>query len=271
VTSFTTPALPGGSALYVLAVGRLADLPRQATGFSLLAVADGGVIATLQQDPTVYALHASPDAPAVDIREASSDALLAGNLAYGAIGGVQVPPGDYTLDFYAAGSAPGTPAASAQVTGLAAGQRYLAIATGFLSPVGDEPAFQLVAVRDDLAVDAGGARIGVVHASPDAPTVDVGTAIGAVMDQPALVEDLDFAESAAGEGLAVPAASLRIGVAAANTTAAVATFDVTTTAGLRAFAVATGALSPAAGEQPFRLTIVNTSASPWTATAIAPN
>ena len=262
VTSFTTPALPGGSALYVLAVGRLADLPRQATGFSLLAVADGGVIATLQQDPTVYALHASPDAPAVDIREASSDALLAGNLAYGAIGGVQVPPGDYTLDFYAAGSAPGTPAASAQVTGLAAGQRYLAIATGFLSPVGDEPAFQLVAVRDDLAVDAGGARIGVVHASPDAPTVDVGTAIGAVMDQPALVEDLDFAESAAGEGLAVPAASLRIGVAAANTTAAVATFDVTTTAGLRAFAVATGALSPAAGEQPFRLTIVNTSASP---------
>ena len=271
VTSFSAPALPGGSELFAIAIGRLGDHPRLATGFSVMAIGDGGLIGTIAQDPMVYALHASPDAPAVDIREATSDAMLVGNLAYGAIKGVQVPPGDYTLDFYGAGSPAGTPATSARVTGLAAGQRYLAVASGFLSPVGSEPAFRLIATADELAIDPTRARIGAIHASPDAPSVDIATATGNTMATPALIEDFDFGEVAGGEGLAVPAATLRLGVAPANSATAVATFDVTTVNGLRAFAVATGALTPAAGEQPFRLTVVDTTRSPWTATAIAPN
>ncbi len=87
----------------------LGDLPRQATGFSLMAVGPTGLVGTIAQDPTVFALHASPDAPAVDIREATSDALLIDNLAFGQLERVQVPPGDYTLDFYA----PPPPPASA--------------------------------------------------------------------------------------------------------------------------------------------------------------
>ncbi|MBE7451995.1 MAG: DUF4397 domain-containing protein [Kofleriaceae bacterium] len=271
VTSFSAPALPGGAELFVIAIGRLGDLPRQPTGFSLAAIGDAGLVGILAQDPTVYALHASPDAPDVDVRVAANDALLIGDLGYGELRGVQVPPGSYELDFYAAGSAPGTPAASAQVPGLAAGQRYLAVATGFLAPGSGEPGFQLIAVADELAIDASGARLGAIHASPDAPAVDIATATGQVMDSPALVAGLAFGAAAAGAGLEVPAASLRVGVAAAGQSTAVATFDVTTVDGLRAFAVATGALAPAAGRQPFRLTIVDTSASPWTATAIAPN
>lgn len=271
VTRFTTPALPAGGELFVIAVGRLADHPRLATGFSLMAVGADGLVGLVAQDPVVYALHASPDAPAVDVREATSDGLLIGGLGHGAIGGVQVSPGDYTLDFYPAGSPAGTPVTSARVTGLAAGQRYLAVATGFLTPVGAEPGFRVIAAPDQLAIDPTRARLGAIHASPDAPTVDVATATGNTMSQPALIEDLDFGEVVAGEGLAVPPAALRLGVAPANATTAVATFAVTTTAGLRGFAVATGALTPAAGEQPFRLTVVDTSVSPWTATAVAPN
>lgn len=271
VTSFSAPALPAGAELFAIAIGRLGDHPRLSTGFSVMAIGDAGAIGTIAQDPMVYALHASPDAPAVDIREAASDGLLIGNLAYGAIKGVQVPPGNYDLDFYGAGAPVGTPAATARVTGLAAGQRYLAVASGFLSPVGNEPGFRLIATADELAIDPSRARIGAIHASPDAPMVDVATATGNTMTQPALIEDLEFGEVAGGEGLAVPAASLRLGVAAANQLGAVATFNVTTVDGLRAFAVATGALTPAAGEQPFRLTVVDTTASPWTATAIAPN
>ncbi len=269
--TISAPALPQGAELFVMAIGRLGDLPRQSTGFSLLAIGEAAVLGTLAQDPTVIALHASPDAPAVDIREGARDGLLIGNLAYGQVKSVQVPPGTYDLEFYGAGSPAGTPAAAAPSGGLVAGQRYLAIATGFLTPAAGEPAFRLVAARDDFDIDVDSARIGAIHASPDAPIVDIGTATGVVMATPRLVEDLEFGEVAGGAGLEVPAATLRIGVAPANAANAVATFPLTTIAGLRAFAVATGALTPAAGEQPFRLSVVNTSVWPWTVTAIAPN
>ncbi|MEZ4367594.1 MAG: DUF4397 domain-containing protein [Kofleriaceae bacterium] len=271
VTAFTTPALPAGADLFVIALGRLADLPRQDSGFALLAVGPAGVVGRIDQNPVVYALHASPDAPDVDIREASSDGLLIGALPYGGLDSVQVPPGSYTLDFYGAGSPAGTPAASATTPALAAGQRYLAVATGFLSPVGDEPGFQLIAVADEFALDDPDARLRAIHASPDAPAVDIGTAVGFTMDAPVLIEDAAFGDATAGAGLSVPAAALTLGVAAANAPTAVATFGVTTTAGLRAFAVATGALSPAGDEAPFALTVVDTTASPWTVAALAPS
>jgi Domain of unknown function (DUF4397) len=271
VTTFSAPALPEGGELFVVAIGRLGDLPRQATGFSLLAVGEAAVLGTLAQDPTVIALHASPDAPSVDIREGARDGLLIGNLAYGQVKSVQVPPGTYDLDFYGAGSPAGTPAATSSSGALVAGQRYLAIASGFLTPVAGEPPFRLIAARDDFELDADSARIGAIHASPDAPVVDIGTATGNVMATPRLVEDLAFGQVAGGVGLEIPAATLRIGVAAANAPNAVATFPLTTAVGLRAFAVATGALTPVGNEQAFKLSVVNTSVWPWTVTAIAPN
>jgi hypothetical protein len=272
VTAFTTPALPAGGELFLIAAGRLGDLPRTATGFAVIAVGPSGLVGIVKQNPVVYALHASPDAPAVDVRNADGDGVVAADLAFGELARAQVPPGAYTLDVYAAGSPPGTPAASAAVPALAAGGRYLAIASGFLSPVGDEAPFQLIALEDQLAVTATGARVRVVHASPDAPAVNVGTltAGGSTLAEPVLVPGLAFPTATAAEGLAVPAAALRLGVSAAPSTAAVAAFPVTTVDGLRAFAVAAGALSPGDGEASFRLLIVDTTAAPWTVAAVAP-
>lgn len=271
VTAFTTPELPAGGELFVIAIGRLGELPRQDTGFSLLAVGPSGVIGRIPQNPTVFALHASPDAPTVDIREASGDALLIGDLAYGELGQVQVPPGSYTLDVYGAGAEPGAPAASAATPTLAAGERYLAIASGFLSPIGDEEPFQLLAVADEFALEASGARVRAIHASPDAPVVDIGTVTGIIMDAPRLLEDVPFTGASDGEGLAVPAAELTLGIAAADSANAAATFDVTTADGLRTFAVAMGALSPAKDEASFELGLVITSSWPWTVARVAPN
>jgi hypothetical protein len=272
VTAFTTPGLPAGGELFVIAAGRLGDLPRTATGFALIAVGPDGLVGIVKQNPVVYALHASPDAPAVDVRNADGDGVIAADLSFGELGRAQVPPGAYTLDFYATGSAPGTPAASAAAPALAAGERYLAIATGFLSPVGDEEPFQLIAVKDELVVAEAGARVQVVHASPDAPAVNVGTlaASGTTLATPVLVPDLAFATATAAAGLAVPAAALRLGVAAAPSTSAVASFGVTTVDGLRAFVVAAGALSPREGEASFRLLVVDASAAPWTVAAVSP-
>ena len=50
----------------------------------------------------------------------------------------------------------------------------------------------------------------------------------------------------------------------------VATFTVTTAAGMKAYAVAAGSLGGANGEA-FRLLIVNTGVFPWTAAEVNPN
>ena len=70
---------------------RLAEQANQADGFALLAVGPAGALVFVKQNPLVYALHASPDAPAVDLY--AGDALLSGGLSFGNIAGpVRVPP-----------------------------------------------------------------------------------------------------------------------------------------------------------------------------------
>lgn len=274
VTAFTTPALPAGAELFVIAVGTLDALPREADGFGLLAVGASGAIGLIKQNPVVYALHAGPDAPAVDIF--ASDLELVDNISFGELTGpIQVPPAAYTLDFFghAAGSTrpAGAPAGSFDTPALESGQRYLAIATGFLSPdaQGEQP-FTLVAFRDDFEVDPTVAKVRAIHASPDAPPVDIGTVSGNQIDQ-VVFDNIAFPSSQSDAGTEIPAAPLTIGVAPTGQASPVATFDITAQAGLRAFAVAIGALAPDTDEEAFRLLLVNTAAAPWTATAVNPN
>src|SRR5262249_36304401 len=153
--------------LYVIAAGRLAESPRSPTGFSLMAVGPDGLVGVIQQNPFVYALHASPDAPAVDLK--SNGALLAGGLSYGQLGRLQVPPGSYPIDVYPAGGA--TKVYSGSVDDLVAGESYLSVAAGFLAPAPEEAGFRLINLADNLADATDGARTQVIHASPDAPAV----------------------------------------------------------------------------------------------------
>lgn len=192
--------------------------------------------------------------------------MLVSDLAFGELSGpVQVPPASYTLDFKATGNS--ATAASATTPDLAAGERYLAIATGFLG--GGDPTFRLLPLGDGFTLGAATAYVRVVHASPDAPAVDVGTVSGGVVTAVPAFVDLAFEESSTATGTSLPIGSLAIGVAQTGTTAPVATFDLTTTAGLRAFAVAAGSLG-GTGES-FRLVILDTSVFPWTAAVVFPN
>lgn len=265
VTAFTTPALPAGGELFVIATGLLGKMPREADGFSLLAVGETGTIGFIKQNPVVYALHASPDAPAVDIYAGAT--MLIQNIAFGELGGpVQVPPGTYTLDFKATGS--GTTAASAVTPALEAGNRYLGIASGYLSA--GPPNFQLIPLADEFDIASGDPLVRVVHASPDAPAVDVGPVVGGNVSAIGDYTDLSFTESSPGIGTSLPVGALLVGVAATGTTTPVATFDITTSAGLRAYAVAAGSLSGPGAT--FRLVLVVASSSaPWTAVEVMPN
>ncbi|MEJ2721366.1 MAG: DUF4397 domain-containing protein [bacterium] len=264
VTVFTTPQLPEGIELFVIATGLLSELPRDADGFSLLAVGPGGTIGFIKQNPVVFALHGSPDAPAVDIFAGGAE--LVDNLAFGQLSGaVQVPPGSYDLDFRVHDN--GAVAATKATPVLSAGERYLAVASGFVG--GGTPAFELLPYDESFVVSGGDARVRVIHASPDAPRVDVGTVAGNVLTPIPAFTDLGFKDASSGGGQSLPAAVLSVGVAQTGTTLPVATFGITTSPGLRAYAVAAGSLS-GTGET-FRLILVDTSVFPWAAAEVLPD
>jgi len=112
----------------------------------------------------------------------------------------------------------------------------------------------------------------VVHASPDAPAVDVGLMDGDTFIPVNDFLNLSFGDASDEEGTALPRPPfgyVEIGVAPAGTTAPVATFDISPTLNLRAFAVAAGSLG-GTGES-FRLIAVSTEVFPWQAAEIMPN
>ncbi len=185
VTAFTTPALPSGGAFLAIAVGQLRSVPNAqdvgtGIGLSLLLVGPSGTVGIVRQNPLVYALHASADAPAVDIFAGS--ARVYGGLSYGGLSkGVRLPPGNYNLDIYAAGTAT-RPAGSSvfnfDTGSLKAGERYLAVANGFLSASSGEGAFNVAALPlKPVTGRTDNSGVTFLHALPDAPLASFYSAI----------------------------------------------------------------------------------------------
>jgi len=260
--------------VFLIATGDATQHPRLGTSFGLLAVGPSGTVAFIKQNPRVYALHGSPDAPAVEIFAGTAE--LVGSATYGDLAGpVQVPTGDYTLDFFpvTAGTArpAGAPAGSDDVDGLAAGNIYLAIANGFLAPrtgTTDAP-FQVIALVDEFALDdAANVRVRTVHGSPSAPSVTVGAVTGTAITT-ALATNVAFGASTAAEGASLPPSTYTIGFAAgATTTPVLARFTAPlTAANKRWFAIANGDFAAVgAARQSFGVFAVDTSVTPWTVT-----
>jgi hypothetical protein len=114
----------------------------------------------------IRVLHASPDAPAVDIW--INDAVVEGltNVSFGTISDyMSVPAGTYNVKVYAAGST-SDPVIDADVT-VNAGGSYTIAAIDELASIGAQ------VLVDDPAHDYDNAQVRVVHFSPDAPAVDV--------------------------------------------------------------------------------------------------
>lgn len=268
LTAFTTPSLMGLARLYVIAIGNVGDVPRASTGLSLLLVAPDGVVTTLRQDPTVYVLDAAADAPAVDVRAAATGHLLIGDLEFGELGSVQLAPGDYALSFARAGDDSGSALGGTNVLVLNPGERYLAIASGMVTPVGIEQRFQVGVYLEQF--DLGGATlVRAIQAVPDVPLVDVSTATGTTLNTPPLFPGLRFLDASAMQGLALGMSqAVHVGIAPARSQNAVATFDVAADMTQRTFMVFAGALSPAAGEQALRLFLIETATTPWQLTSV---
>lgn len=134
------------------------------------------VSAQNSNEASVFALHASPDTPAVDIFIGSTE--VASNLEYGDISSaISVPAGSYDLDFFAAQAGATRPTASPIYSGstpsLQPGSSYLAIAGGLSSPSSRKQSFRLIPLEEDFTQNDGN-RFRFIHASPDAPALNIG-------------------------------------------------------------------------------------------------
>ena len=121
----------------------------------------------------VRVVHASPDAPAVDVwvngAVAFSNAPFKGITAY-----ADLAPGSYKVQVSPAGAT--EPIVIDATLDLAAGTDYTVVAVGQLASI--EP---LVLVDNNSAPAAGKAHVRFVHASPDAPAVDIAVTGGPVL------------------------------------------------------------------------------------------
>jgi hypothetical protein len=155
-------------------------------------------------DACVNIIHASPDAPAVDVYVDGARALE--NLAFGkASGWVAIPAGDHKVQVTPTGMMADAAVIDAELT-LEDGAAYEVAAVGVVADI--------TAVVNQVNLSKLGdneARIQVVHASPDAPAVDVAVTGGDV-----LISKLAFPD--ASDVLTVPAASYDLEVRVAGTT-----------------------------------------------------
>jgi hypothetical protein len=146
----------------------------------------GGTPASAEDMARVRVVHASPDAPAVDVyadgSKVLSDVPFKGSSDY-----LSVPAGAHSFKVFAAGANPTSDTAvlNADAT-LGAGKDYTIVAVGKVADI--KPA---VFEDNNTAPEAGKAHVRVIHASPDAPAVDI-----AVKGGPVLFSELAFPDAA---------------------------------------------------------------------------
>ena len=152
------------------------DVLRSIGAGTAIAVGGVGIAGADDGEAKVRVAHASPDAPNVDVFV--DDAKVLADVPFTAVSGyLELAAGTYEVTIAAASDAESPDEADVvafQGEVTLAGEDYTVAAIGELSPdVSDEP-FRPAIFRDVLGVlEAGTGRVRVVHASPDAPAVDV--------------------------------------------------------------------------------------------------
>ena len=206
---------------------------------------DGGM--ETETEGEIRVVHASPDAPNVDVY-VDGDAVLE-DVAFGDVSDyLAVPTGTHNIEITAVGD----PDTSVFDQDVEIGEsHYTAVAFGELEE-GSETPFRVEILEDEnSATEEGEARVRAVHASLDAPNVD----ITVEESGDALLENVSFRDSAY---VNVPAGEYTLEIRVAqedNQGDVVTTFDVNAEAGSVYSAFAVGYVSPddEPGDQPFEV------------------
>ena len=152
-------------------------------------------------------LHASPDAPAVDVYLDDTIVSALTNVPFGTISGyLEIPAGDHNVKVYATGDTT-TPVIDADLA-FAIGTRTTVAATNAVATI------EAQVLLDEPVPTCDSAQVRVVHFSADAPAVDIATAGADPAD--AVIQDLAYPD--ASDYLALPAGSYDLEVRLAGTT-----------------------------------------------------
>ena len=153
-------------------------------GLAVLALVGLAPGAMAQNDMTqIRVAHLSPDAPNVDVWVDGSVALE--DVPYEAVSDyLELAAGEHRIQITPTGET--EPVVIDATVAFEAGAAYTVAATGLLN----EDDLQPLVLQDDLTTSEDQAKVRFVHASPDAPSVDV-----AVTDGPVLFADVPFREA----------------------------------------------------------------------------
>jgi Domain of unknown function (DUF4397) len=159
-------------ALLTVGLGFAACAPTASSTQSQMGAAQTGTA-------MVRVAHLSPNTPNVDIWLDGKVVEALKNVPFKAVSGyLSIPAGKHDVAVYAAGTTSNPPI---DVKGLTLeAKAYTVAAVGLLGSSGAQALKPAVFV-DDLSAKAGKARVRVIHASPDAPAVDVAVQGGAVV------------------------------------------------------------------------------------------
>ena len=180
VTSFTTPPLGAEVEYFLIATGLLSAEASAVDGFSLLAVSPSGEIGFIPQNgdergmAQLRVVHASANAPDVDVYVAGSTTPLFAGAGYGATTDyMSVEEGTYTIELRGAGADPtSTPAYELADVVVPADAVITAIAFGDFESTDMADRFRVMPYVEAFAMPAmGEVAVRIVHGSPDAPAV----------------------------------------------------------------------------------------------------
>jgi hypothetical protein len=195
---------------------------------SLIAACGGGDN-NIEQTAQLRVLHASPDAPNVDVYIDSKQVLS--NVPYPTVSSyLSLSPGTHQIKVNAAGTT--TTVINVSPT-LEVGGAYTAIAANFVANIE-----ALLATDDTTAPPSGYVGLRVIHASPDAGPVDI------IANGQLVLSNVPFGTIS--NYLTVPAGTYAIQVNVAGTTTTAIAANVKLTGGTNYSVVAIGAIRTAA-------------------------
>lgn len=241
-----------GSANRGLTAVQLVALTLATVAIGSIAIAGGAVAATQDQaqnqsEAQVRLVHASPDAPGVDIYVDGEPAVE--GLEFGdSTDYVSLQPGMHNVTITEAGNASNV--VFQQDIPVKPGQ-YTIAASGEISPDAQR-AFEPVLLIDDAQPGENESMVRLAHLSPDAPTVDITVEESGDV----LFDNVSYANATDYETVPPGDYTLEIRQATANNDGeVVTTVDVSVEAGQAYTAVAAGYLNPeeAAGDEEFQV------------------
>ncbi|MFB1081323.1 DUF4397 domain-containing protein [Jeotgalibacillus sp. JSM ZJ347] len=163
-----------------------------AAAIMVMAMMGGAALADNHEggEGWVRVIHASPDAPAVDVY-VNGEAVVEGAEFKAFTDYLALPAGDHEVEIFPAGDT--ETAVISETLTVEEGMYYTAAAVGTLDSI------QLNVTQDDLSIGEGMTKVRAGHFSPDAPAVDVGLIGGdAVFSGAEFPAVTDFAELEAG-------------------------------------------------------------------------